>query len=142
MKLKEYEVKLLLMNSQEKYLIKVLSMPRIRSKIKGNNLNCVIKNFIRDLQLADTSFNGEANVDILIGADFYWQFVTREMKRSESCKLVFINSTFGWVISGPNEYVKGDHNLTVCTSAIHVLKIACNMLCYVEFIYRRYFTIS
>ena len=142
MKLKEYEVKLLLMNSKEKYLIKVLSMPRIRSKIKGNNLNCIIKNFIRDLQLADTSFNGEANVDILIGADFYWQFVTREMKRSESCKLVFINSTFGWVISGPNEYVKGDHNLTVCTSATHVLKIAYNMLCYVEFIYLRYFTIS
>ena len=37
-----------------------------------------------------------------------------------------INSTSGWVISGPNECVKGDHNLTVCTSAAHVLKIGCN----------------
>ena len=144
MKLKEYEVRSLLMNSKEKYFIKVLSTPRIRSKIKGENLNCVIKNhnFIRDFQLADTNFNGEANVDILIGADLYWPFVTGEMKRSESCKLVLINSTFGWVISGPNECIKGDHNLTVCTSATHVLKIGCNMSCYVEFIYRRYFTIS
>ena len=53
-------------------------MLRICSKIKGQNLNCVIKNhnFIRDLQLADANFNGEANVDILIGADLYRQFVT------------------------------------------------------------------
>ena len=103
-------------------------MPRICSKIKGQNLDCVIKNhnFMRDLQLADTSFNGEANVDILIGADLYWQFVTGETKRSESCSLVAINSTFGWVIRGPNDCVKGDHNLTVCTSAAYVLNIGCN----------------
>ena len=46
-------------------------MPRICSKIQGQNLNRVIKNhnFIRDLQLAGTSFNGEANVDILMGGD-------------------------------------------------------------------------
>ena len=75
-------------------------------------MNCVIENhnFIRDLQLADTGFNGEANVDILIGADLYWQFVTGETKRSESCNLVAINFAFGWVVSGRNEYVKGDHN--------------------------------
>ena len=120
MKLKEYEIRLLPMNSKENHLIKVLSVPRICSKIKGQNLNCVLKklNFIRDFPLA--------NVDILIGADLHWQFVTGEMKRSESCNLVAINSIFGWVISGPNECVKGDHNLTVCTSAAHVLKIGCN----------------
>ena len=47
-------------------------MPRICSKIKGQNLNYVIKNnnFNRDLQLANTSFNGEVNVDVLIGAEY------------------------------------------------------------------------
>ena len=72
-------------------------MPKICSKIKGQNLNCVIKNhnFIRDLQLADTGFNSEENVDILIGADLYWQFVTGKTKRSESCNLVAINFIFG-----------------------------------------------
>ena len=59
-------------------------MPRICAKIKGQNLNCVIKNhnFTRDLQLAATSFNGEAKVDMLIGADLYWQFVTGQTKQS------------------------------------------------------------
>ena len=101
MKLKEYEIRLLPMSSKENYLIKVLSVPRIYSKIKGQNLNCVIKNhnFIRDLQLAGTSFNGEANVDILIGADLYWKFVTEETKQSESCNVVAINFAFGWLIS-------------------------------------------
>ena len=66
---KEYEIRLLSMNSKENHLIKVLSVPRICSKIK-------------------------ANVDILIGADLYWQFVAGKTKRSESCNLVTINSTF------------------------------------------------
>ena len=59
-------------------------MPRICAKIKGQNLNCFIKNhnFARALQLADMSFNGEAKVDILIGADLYWQLVTGETKQS------------------------------------------------------------
>ena len=49
--LKEYEIRLFPMNSNENHLIKVLSVPEIYSKIKGQNLNCVIKNlnFIRDL---------------------------------------------------------------------------------------------
>ena len=43
MKLKEYKIRLLLMNSKENNLIKALSLPRICSKLKGKNLNCVIK---------------------------------------------------------------------------------------------------
>ena len=115
-------------NNKQNHKVKVLCVPNICSKIKGQNLSCVIKNydFIRQLQLADTIFNGETNVDILIGADLYWQFVTGETKRSEKCNLVAINSIFGWVISGPNECVNGNHNSTVCTSTAHVLKISCN----------------
>ena len=59
------------MNSKENHLIKVLSVPRICSKVKVQKSELRYKNhnFIKDLQLADTSFNGEANVNILIGAD-------------------------------------------------------------------------
>ena len=66
MKLKEYEIRLLLMSSKENHLIKVWSVSRNCSKIKGQNLNLQLW-----LQLADTNFNSEANVDILIGADLY-----------------------------------------------------------------------
>ena len=43
MKLKEYKIRLLPMNSKENNLIKALSLPRICSKLKEKNLNCVIK---------------------------------------------------------------------------------------------------
>ena len=72
--------------------------------------------FTRNLPLADASFDSEANTNILIGADLYYQFVTGEEKRSKNCNLVAINSIFGWVISGPNVCVDGDDNRTVCTS--------------------------
>ena len=72
--------------------------------------------FIRDLQLADMSFTGEANVDILIGEDLYCY---RRDERSESCNIVAINSAFDWA-------TKGDLDLTVCTFTAHVLKIGCN----------------
>ena len=50
-------------------LINALGVPKICPNIQGQNLSCVIHNheFTKELQLADNS-QGEANVDILIGA--------------------------------------------------------------------------
>ena len=62
----------------EKYtnLINVLSVPKICPNIQGQNLFVYFRiTNLQELQLADNS-QGEANVDILIGADLYWQFVT------------------------------------------------------------------
>ena len=45
MKLKEYEIIILPMNrSKQNHKVKVLCVPNICSKIKGQNLSCVIKN--------------------------------------------------------------------------------------------------
>ena len=87
-------------------------------KTKGEKSELCYQNhsFIRDLQLADMSFTGEANVDILIGEDLYCY---RRDERSESCNIVAINSAFDWA-------TKGDLDLTVCTFTAHVLKIGCN----------------
>ena len=52
MKLKEYKIRLLPMNSKGNHLIKVLSVPRICSKIKVQKSELRYKNhnFIKDLQ--------------------------------------------------------------------------------------------
>ena len=76
------------------------------------------------MQLADNC-PGEASVDILIGADLYWQFVTGETKRSNTCNLVAIKSVFGWVISEPNKCNHQNHHSSVNTAMSHVLKISC-----------------
>ena len=63
----------------------VPGVPKICPNIQGQNLSCVTQN----QQLADKS-QGETNVDIFIGADLYWQFVTGETMRSNACNLVAI----------------------------------------------------
>ena len=107
-------------------LINALGVPKICPNIQGQNLSCVTQDheFTKELQLADNS-QGEANVDILIGTDLYWQFVTGETKRSNTCNLVPIKSVFGWVISGPNECNHQNHYSFVNTTMSHVLKISC-----------------
>ena len=40
------------------------------------------------------------NIDILIGADYYFDILTGEMVRGESGP-VAVNSDFGWVVTGP-----------------------------------------
>ena len=40
------------------------------------------------------------NIDLLIGADTYWEFVTGEIERNKGCSLVAQKSIFGYLVSG------------------------------------------
>ena len=53
------------------------------------------------LHLADCS-NPQDSIDVLIGCDHYWDFVTNEIVRGEVGPTA-INSKFGWLLSGPTE---------------------------------------
>ena len=52
------------------------------------------------LELADDQIGESREVDILIGADFYWCFVTGEIRWGEKGP-VAIHTTLGWILSGP-----------------------------------------
>ena len=52
-------------------------------------------NFIKALKLANTRISPEYSVDMLIGLDVYWDFVTGETKRSSGEHLVAVNLIFG-----------------------------------------------
>ena len=96
MRLKEYEIKVLPMNSNNSQIDKALYLPKICWSIKGQNLSCTVKNhdFIRNLPLADAIFDSGANIYILIDVDLYWQLVKGEVKRTKNCNLVARNSIF------------------------------------------------
>ena len=126
MKLKEYEI---LLKSQTKkknsITIKALSVPvpNICTPISGQHVSktVMMHPFLRDLELADDGSNDSSEIDILIGADVYWDIVTGEVKKEESTCLVAVKSIFGWILNGPVTFL--DSSTSMCTPSAHVMKI-------------------
>jgi len=81
---------------------------------------------LRKLRLADPN-QGNCNIDILIGSDNYWSFMTNEIVRGASPQSpIAIRSTLGFILSGPTSVKDSSSSSTVLTS--HILK------CEAEFI--------
>ena len=70
----------------------------IRSHVDANNYP-----HLHGLKLAHYS-NSEDSIDVLIGSDYYWDFVTSEIVRGDFGPTA-VNSKFGWLLSGPTESV-------------------------------------
>ena len=78
---------------------------------------------LKYLKLSDSSdskFN--CNVDIFIGADYYWDFVSGNIKRGNSGP-VAAETILGWVLSGTYEF-ENNISATVNLSSTHVLKLS------------------
>ena len=75
---------------------------------------------ISQLDLADTSQDETMEVDMLIGSDYYWEFMTGEMVRGRDGP-VAVNTTLGWVLSGPAE-TTGQRKSTVSLVTTHTLR--------------------
>ena len=48
-----------------------------------------------------SKYQGELKIDVLIGADYLWNFQTGVTKRGKSGEPVAIRTELGWVLSGP-----------------------------------------
>ena len=46
-------------------------------------------------------------IDVLVGSDFYWAFVTREIIKTDHGP-VAISSKLGWLLSGPSDHTVKD----------------------------------
>ena len=62
------------------------------------------------------------SIDLLIGADTCWEFVTGETQRDKSCSLVAQKSIFGYLVSSP---LMNDSSLKQ-VNPTHVMKIVRN----------------
>ena len=80
---------------------------------------------LSNLELAD-SFTGatEMLIDILIGSDFYWNFMTGETRTGRNGGSVAINTHLGWVLSGPvNKAKETPSDSSVFLNNTHVLRL-------------------
>ena len=64
------------------------------------SLSHVVETFphLRELDLADTG--GEADINVLVGVDIYWELVTGRVVHGQSGPTT-IETSFGWVLLGP-----------------------------------------
>ena len=90
--------------------------------MQGQYLKHAVKSYphLSNLQLADDC-EGHAPIDVLVGADQYWNLVTGGVARGESGPAA-IHTKLGWVLSGPVKEIPVQSNSSTNVIATHVLK--------------------
>jgi len=82
-------------------------LPMICSPLNYQAIQFARKNHahLKDIALSECVPEENLVVDILIGADQYWNIANGEVRRRESCRRgpVAMNTRFGWTLSGPVE---------------------------------------
>ena len=73
------------------------------------------------LELADNPGKGMCEVDLLVGSDFYWDFVSGETRRGDKGP-VAVETTLGWILSGPTEFIRNPGQM-VSLVTTHTLSI-------------------
>ena len=78
------------------------SVPIICSRLSNQRVENAEKLFpvLQDLDLSDVG-DGSQDIDLLIGADYYWTVIEGETKKCNADGLTAINSKLGWILSGP-----------------------------------------
>ena len=78
---------------------------------------------LQGLELADNSFgHSELEIDLIVGADFYWTFITGRIIRGEYGPTT-VESHVGWILSGPSCFLNLQTTFTNL-SQTHVLKVS------------------
>ena len=82
--------------------MEALTLPKICNPLGPVKLSLMDNPHLQGLTLADSYPRNSVQVDVLIGADHYYSFVTGICKRGENPEsLVAVESYFGWAITGP-----------------------------------------
>ena len=130
MKLKEYDLCLNSCYNNSDIYIRALALPNICLPVGGQFIDVAVTQnpSLQSINLADRGISHNKEIDLLIGADFYWQLVNGETKRIKDVGLVAINSNLGWLLNGPvpkhNNIVNNNVNLV---QSSHVLKVSCEL---------------
>ncbi len=104
--------------------VNAFSVPVICSPISNQAVELAVKQYphLSGLNLADNSSpSNDVDIDILIGADFYWNFVSNESRRGEQPGPVALLTRLGWVLSGPIDNYCEEVRSTTNFAATHVL---------------------
>ncbi|GFT12622.1 integrase catalytic domain-containing protein [Trichonephila clavipes] len=74
-------------------------VPRITDMIPSQPFNVILGNFSRE-KLADENFNIPGNIDLLLGAEIFYEILLPGQTNLLNTKLIFQNTVFGYIASG------------------------------------------
>ena len=100
------EVKVANVENSNYKIINTLVVPLICTPLSEQCVSIAENKYdpLKYLKLNDSSdLKFSCNIDILIGADYYWDFVTGNIRRGNSGP-VAVETILGWVISGTYEF--------------------------------------
>ena len=93
--------------------------------INSQEINFCKQNYkhLSNLNFADNNTERKAlEIDVLIGGDYYWDFVCDEVVRGESCPVALLRK-LGYVSSGPIERKGNQSNKHVNIIHSHVMRV-------------------
>ena len=107
---------------QKVIVIECLCSPFICSDVTNQSVHFVSKNYphLNGLFLADTSPDGNKKIEVLIGADNCYRFISGNVIRGFPDQPVAVESVFGWVVSGFLDI--GNHS-QVSINHTHLLRV-------------------
>ena len=97
--------------------MEALTLSKICNPLGPVKLNLLNNPHLQGLTLADSYPRNSVQVDVLIGADHYYSFVTGICKRGKNPEsLVAVESHFGWILTGPvDSYSKHTSSMLTMT---------------------------
>ena len=100
--LKEYQIVLEPNDRNSNIYLKALAIPDICTPVSRQDVGLALKqnDSLNNLQSADNGARNRKDIDLLIGADMYWQIVDGNLKNCET-GLTAISSKLGWLLNGP-----------------------------------------
>ena len=101
-----------------------LTVPTICEPLSGQPIALTKERFrhLSNLELADHGcVKGSLEINILIGADHYWKFVTGKVVHGTTGPTA-IHTVLGWVLSGPVPNISG-HEASLNLISAHALKV-------------------
>ena len=106
-------------------IIEAIVVPTICSPLSGQFTELAKNQYthLNNIQLSDCNvINSDSQIDAFIGADHYWDFMTREEKRGRKGP-VAIKTILGWVLNGTFQSQSSSQtSVILCNS--HFLKIS------------------
>ena len=114
----------ILLKGYPSMIVSLFVVPMVCEPLMGQPIDvCSNQNpHFSSLELADWADQGsQLEVDILIGSDYYWDFVTGPVSKS-TCGPTAIHTKLGWVLSGPITAMSGS-NLCSTILVTHVLRV-------------------
>ena len=97
-------VKFKLETVTDKIFMEALCIPTISARLSNQNSQYVLsQNYphLQGLSIANSSSKTSFDVDLLVGLDFYYSFITGNVKRGQIGEPIAIESKLGWILTGP-----------------------------------------